>query len=736
MESVESKKRLLRTSHRYAATTMTTTTAPAPDFVATTPSINNNVQQNMVKDDGGDGYDDMPSRITPVNGSSDSDDIEFQSRGINIVDTNAKNFSNVTPEEVSDYYKSLGEWQNVLPKTDYTYSPMSQFYTKKINGNIPIIPNMSRRNIWKMSVNGELQQNEMNTYLAKNYEYDERRRLQREKESMSRIRVLRQITHVTRTIVRTVVRRVYVNTVRTYSSMTSNSSSRSSSGGNFLFNCMLLALLALLAYLLLPKTIDSYTLWNPFVNLFLSCRNLVFYLYDLTWSSTTFLMSLISSCMSNGAQAANTFVFAPIFRLLVLLVSSDYRPKSNSVRSDSSAPPDSLDIDSVIRKWFDENLDNIAKKMVDSNDFVNFINERFRNHEQTQQTKFENFLQSYNFDNTRIGEKFKNLEQKVSQWRSEDSQLLEQRIREVKEQIKLNENLVQREIVVVLASLVGSKSSDDDLRRKFASIFDLLEDASIKINKLTADFDIYSKNATENPQANDRLREELLYNLKATVEDMVAKRLQEWRQTVTVDRTVKSEKIDLAENYVTEAIRKALEIYDADKTGKPDFALESQGGIILSTRCTETKTANAQFSIFGIPLWHATRSPRTVIQPGVHPGECWAFPGSTGYLVIQLSERIIITGFTIEHIPRSLSANGVIDSAPKDFSVWALQWESDPEPKFLGQFRFDDFGYSVQYFEAVRLAEPYQIVELKILSNHGKMDYTCLYRFRVHGIPA
>ena len=32
--------------------------------------------------------------------------------------------------------------------------------------------------------------------------------------------------------------------------------------------------------------------------------------------------------------------------------------------------------------------------------------------------------------------------------------------------------------------------------------------------------------------------------------------------------------------------------------------------------------------------------------------------------------------------------------------------------------------------------EPFDIVELRIESNHGNMEYTCLYRFRVHGTLA
>ncbi|XP_062540501.1 klaroid protein isoform X2 [Armigeres subalbatus] len=89
----------------------------------------------------------------------------------------------------------------------------------------------------------------------------------------------------------------------------------------------------------------------------------------------------------------------------------------------------------------------------------------------------------------------------------------------------------------------------------------------------------------------------------------------------------------LTENDVRRIVRDALRIYDADKTGLVDYALESAGGQILSTRCTENyQTQSAQISIFGIPLWYPTNTPRTVISPTMQPGQCWAFSGFPGYL--------------------------------------------------------------------------------------------------------
>lgn len=71
------------------------------------------------------------------------------------------------------------------------------------------------------------------------------------------------------------------------------------------------------------------------------------------------------------------------------------------------------------------------------------------------------------------------------------------------------------------------------------------------------------------------------------------------------------------------------------------------------------------------------------------------------------------------------------------FLMQGLESEKDPEPVKFGDYEFLETGTSLQYFR-VKNAEvvgPYQIVELRIESNHGNTDYTCLYRFRVHGKP-
>ncbi|KAK3913289.1 SUN domain-containing protein 1 [Frankliniella fusca] len=189
------------------------------------------------------------------------------------------------------------------------------------------------------------------------------------------------------------------------------------------------------------------------------------------------------------------------------------------------------------------------------------------------------------------------------------------------------------------------------------------------------------------------------------------------------------------ESIVRRIVDAAIAVYDADKTGMADYALESQGGQVVSTRCTETyQVKSPTLSVFGVPLWYPSNSPRTVIQPGMHPGECWAFVGSQGYLVIQLSHRIHVKGFTYEHISPVLLPTGKMNSAPKEFSVYGLSTEGDPTPVLLGDYHYLQNSTSMQFFPVQRLnSPPLQLIEIQVKSNHGNINYTCMYRFRVHG---
>nr|XP_033819864.1 SUN domain-containing protein 1 isoform X9 [Geotrypetes seraphini] len=206
----------------------------------------------------------------------------------------------------------------------------------------------------------------------------------------------------------------------------------------------------------------------------------------------------------------------------------------------------------------------------------------------------------------------------------------------------------------------------------------------------------------------------------------------------TIASTVTAGMSGITEEEARIIVNNALKLYSQDRIGIVDFALESGGGSILSTRCSETyETKTALMSLFGIPLWYFSQSPRVVIQPDIYPGNCWAFKGSQGYLVVRLSMMIYPSGFTVEHIPKTLSPTGNITSAPKDFAVYGLEDEYQEEGKLLGQFMYNQDGEPLQTFPmTVENEDPFQIVELRVFSNWGHNEYTCLYRFRVHGKPS
>nr|XP_046212612.1 SUN domain-containing protein 1-like isoform X6 [Oncorhynchus gorbuscha]XP_046212613.1 SUN domain-containing protein 1-like isoform X6 [Oncorhynchus gorbuscha] len=232
----------------------------------------------------------------------------------------------------------------------------------------------------------------------------------------------------------------------------------------------------------------------------------------------------------------------------------------------------------------------------------------------------------------------------------------------------------------------------------------------------------------------------ILQNVTLQLEKSRAR--QETHSTETITQTVMhtagAAGAGMSEEHVQLIVKNALKLYSQDRTGLVDYALESGGGSILSTRCSETyETKTALMSLFGLPLWYFSQSPRVAIQPDVHPGNCWAFQGSHGYLVIRLSMRIVPSAFSLEHIPKSLSPTGTISSAPRQFTVYGLDDEYQEKGKLLGSYTYQDDEDALQTYPVTEENDKaYQIIEVRVLSNWGHPEYTCLYRIRVHGQPS
>ncbi|KAG0074072.1 hypothetical protein BGZ90_011045 [Linnemannia elongata] len=184
-----------------------------------------------------------------------------------------------------------------------------------------------------------------------------------------------------------------------------------------------------------------------------------------------------------------------------------------------------------------------------------------------------------------------------------------------------------------------------------------------------------------------------------------------------------------------------------------------------------------------------------VIQPEMNPGDCWPMQGGWGQVAIQLAKRVVVTEIVIEHVdPRIALHRG---TAPREIEIWRLaapttnpssssSTEEDGEkrrmtndgnagesPILATWYKFgspfpgasllttityqqeqqqpigtcdgskdgDRIGEAETEIETVqRFSIPlskqnvpaYGIV-VRVLSNWGHPDFTCLYRVRVHG---
>ncbi|KAF9525772.1 hypothetical protein CPB83DRAFT_837849 [Crepidotus variabilis] len=226
----------------------------------------------------------------------------------------------------------------------------------------------------------------------------------------------------------------------------------------------------------------------------------------------------------------------------------------------------------------------------------------------------------------------------------------------------------------------------------------------------------------------------------------------------------------------------------SDLIGKPDFALHSTGAHVipgLTSRTLEIQPSGWASWMMGLVTntgFSEGRPPVTALHHEGHHGHCWPFEGSEGQLGVMLARPAILDSFSIDHVPKDMTFE--IRSAPRRMEVWGLvegetnlqtvrawkeelqnlreeasderkaaidahvegaAWTGYPKtlPKFPEYLRLSSFEYdvdkdrSVQTFdidgEVKKLGIDFGIVVLRVMSNWGIEDFTCLYRFRVHG---
>ncbi|XP_073930753.1 sperm-associated antigen 4 protein isoform X4 [Castor canadensis] len=172
-----------------------------------------------------------------------------------------------------------------------------------------------------------------------------------------------------------------------------------------------------------------------------------------------------------------------------------------------------------------------------------------------------------------------------------------------------------------------------------------------------------------------------------------------------------------------------------DFVRKPDYALSSVGASIdLEKTSHDYEDTNTAYFWNRFSFWNYARPPSVILEPDVFPGNCWAFEGDQGQVVIRLPGRVQLSDITLQHPPPSVAHTGGANSAPRDFAVFGLQADDETEV-FLGKFTFDVQKSEIQTFHLQNdPPSAFPKVKIQILSNWGHPRFTCLYRVRAHGV--
>ena len=148
----------------------------------------------------------------------------------------------------------------------------------------------------------------------------------------------------------------------------------------------------------------------------------------------------------------------------------------------------------------------------------------------------------------------------------------------------------------------------------------------------------------------------------------------------------------------------------------PDYSLGSGGASISSHS----------------PSFHSSTTPHTLLESSRNPGECWGMkgkseliPGHSGFVEIALARKIVPKLVVIRHADKSSLYKDGYKSAPRDVEVLHSK-------EILGKIVVDPETAKGELVLGNSL--PVDKLMVRILSNWGNDDWTCIYKIEVYGV--
>lgn len=108
---------------------------------------------------------------------------------------------------------------------------------------------------------------------------------------------------------------------------------------------------------------------------------------------------------------------------------------------------------------------------------------------------------------------------------------------------------------------------------------------NLVLDQLRAELFLYQEKINSELKENNKTLEGLEDTIQEIIKNQTVLKSQNHQNTQFETNKISLDGIN--ELQVRKIVRQALNKYDADKTGLVDHALESAGGSIVSTRCTE-----------------------------------------------------------------------------------------------------------------------------------------------------